>query len=84
MAAGERAVVLARGNEVSVKDLADELTFRTSKRSRKPSYASLKDMEAQMIKETLDRCAGNKSMAARMLGMSRKTLYKRIEDLNLQ
>lgn len=79
----ERAVVLARGKEVSVRDLPDELAPQAPRRSQKPSFASLKDMEARMIREALDRCAGNKSMAARMLGVSRKTLYKRLVDFNL-
>jgi DNA-binding NtrC family response regulator len=40
-------------------------------------------MEIQAIRETLERCDGNKSMAARMLGMSRKALYKRLADFKL-
>ncbi len=79
----ERAVVLARSKEISVRDLPAELLPQVNSAQQKPSFSSLKDMEAQMIRETLERCNGNKSMAARMLGLSRKALYKRLADFNL-
>lgn len=37
-------------------------------------------MEKQEINKALHECKGNKSKAARMLGISRKALYKRIEE----
>ncbi len=79
----ERAVVLARGKEICVRDLSNELLPKTPPAKQHPSFTSLKDMEARMIRETLERCGGNKSMASRMLGMSRKALYKRLADFNL-
>jgi DNA-binding NtrC family response regulator len=40
-------------------------------------------MEAQMIRDALERFGGNKSLAARTLGMSRKALYKRLADFGI-
>jgi DNA-binding NtrC family response regulator len=79
----ERAVVLARGREISERELPEGLGVRKALAKKKVPFSSLKEMEIQVIRETLERCGGNKSMAARMLGMSRKALYKRLADFNL-
>ncbi len=43
----------------------------------------LAEMERQRIIDALARCAGNQTEAAQALGISRRTLVKRISDLNL-
>jgi DNA-binding NtrC family response regulator len=44
---------------------------------------SAKDQERLRIVSALERCAGNQSQAARLLGMSRRTLINRIEEYGL-
>ncbi|WP_230979984.1 sigma-54 interaction domain-containing protein [Steroidobacter gossypii] len=41
---------------------------------------SLSDIERAVIKETLRRCAGNKTRTAAVLGISVKTLYNRLNE----
>jgi transcriptional regulator with PAS, ATPase and Fis domain len=43
----------------------------------------LADLEVWAIREALRRAHGNKSMAARILGISRDTLYRRLNELDL-
>jgi two-component system response regulator AtoC len=43
----------------------------------------LAEMERQRIIDALARCAGNQTEAAQALGISRRTLVKRLSDLNL-
>ena len=45
---------------------------------------SLADAEAEQIRKVLVATNGNKSRAAQILGIERKTLYRKIERMNLQ
>ena len=47
--------------------------------NHKPSIMPLSKMEQQHIQLTLDRCHGNISLAAEMLGVSRQTLYNKLK-----
>ncbi len=45
---------------------------------RIPVGSSLAEAERELILATLDECGGNKSSAAKVLGISLKTLYNRL------
>lgn len=44
---------------------------------------TLEEMERDAISEALRRCDGNMSEAAKQLGITRQTLYRRIEKFKL-
>jgi two-component system response regulator HydG len=83
----ERAVVLSKGDRISMKDLPPEL-YSSAKKSPSEERASisgsektLRELECQAIKDALESCGGNKSKASRALGISRKALYKRMSEI---
>lgn len=43
----------------------------------------LEDVEEQTVRRVMDLCEGNLSQAARMLGITRKTLYKKMDKYGL-
>jgi two-component system NtrC family response regulator len=45
---------------------------------------ALRDAELEMIKRALEKSGGNKAQAARMLGISRQALYRRLADLDVE
>jgi DNA-binding NtrC family response regulator len=45
-------------------------------------FLSLKEMEEGHIRKAMVRADGNKSKAAKLLGISRMTLYRKLEDLD--
>lgn len=45
---------------------------------------SIKDTEEQLIQEALIRSKGNQSIAAKMLGISRQTLNKKLKNILLK
>ncbi len=80
----ERAVVLAKGDAIRESELPEELVCSSEGGpSVQNSIQTLKELEAQAIRETLEKCQGNKSQTAKMLGFSRKALYKRLRDFQI-
>jgi transcriptional regulator of acetoin/glycerol metabolism len=51
---------------------------------QEPSGSTLKDTEKNQILAALEKCSGNKSRAAEMLGISRRTLHRKFKDWNLK
>ncbi len=82
----ERAVVLAKGDYITLGDLPEELTppVKTIQGMKAVTPVAeritLWDIELQAVMESLKKCDGNKSKAARLLGISRKAFYKRLND----
>lgn len=77
----EGLVVLAKGRKATVEDLPEVVCSKAACVVNGRSIRTLRELEGQTIKEALQQCDGNKSRAAKLLGISRKTLYKRIEGL---
>jgi len=80
----ERAIVLARGSEITPDELPEELLHGPPEPSAPAPGASvqtLKELEVNAIRSALEECNGNKSKAAKLLGISRKTFYKRLREI---
>ena len=48
------------------------------------SSSSVSDMEKEMIKDALIKTRGNKRKAAKLLGLSERTLYRKINKYGLR
>ena len=80
----ERAVALLRFDEVTVDDLPEKIQSYRSDRvvvaaGDLDEVVSLDELERRYILKVLALCGGNKSRAADLLGLDRRTLYRRIE-----
>jgi DNA-binding NtrC family response regulator len=80
----ERAVTLARGPRLTPADLPERVSSSRSAaailaRSSGQSL-TLRELEREYIVETLKQTGGNKSKAAQMLGLDRKTLYRKLDE----
>jgi len=80
----ERAVILAEGEDVEESHLPDAVRAFASARRRGRIRRTLAELEADYIAETLEAVRGNKSEAARILGISRKNLYERLARYSRQ
>jgi len=79
----ERAVALCRAHSVEVEDLPDRIrSYETSHvvvSSEDPSeLVPLEEVERRYIARVLEAAGGNKTLAARILGFDRKTLYRKL------
>jgi two-component system response regulator HydG len=80
----ERAVALTRTSEVSSDSLPDKIRNHKSSRlvidAADPSeLITLAEMEKRYVRRVLAACGGNKTQAARILGIDRRSLYRRLE-----
>lgn len=80
----ERAVIVAKGAEIDVADLPEGLRAAAGQRARAGRRPSLREIEDDYIRETLAGTKGNKTEAARILGISRKNLYERLQKAEVR
>ena len=82
----ERAVIFARGQTIDAGDLdlSSEGAGSDDAASRPAEPGTLKQHERRLISEALERWQGNRTRAARELGISRRTLFNKIRDLGLE
>ena len=76
----EKAVILSEGDELSAKDIQLD-------RAAAPSVTTIKAVseaeEELLVRDAMERTAGNISAAAKMLGVSRPTLYAKLKKYGL-
>ena len=74
----ERLTILA--SRVDGEEVQDALT---AMESRDRPVETLADAEEDQIRKVLTATGGNKSKAAQILGIERKTLYRKLERMKL-
>jgi len=77
----EFAVIRCGGAVIQPEDLPPEIGAPSDFGSSIPGDP-LNDEKARFL-DALDRSRGNRALAARLLGISRATLYRRLADLNI-
>ncbi len=80
----ERAVALCRLDEITVMDLPAKMHEQASSQivimtDVANELLSLDAMERRYVRKVLDAVGGNKTHAARVLGIDRRSLYRRLE-----
>jgi two-component system, NtrC family, response regulator AtoC len=78
----ERAVALNTSGVFDIEDLPEEIqtTRRAPAAAGDHAWLSLEQMEDRYIQEVLDAVQGNISRAAEILGIDRRTLYRKLEN----
>ncbi|HEY3169171.1 MAG TPA: sigma 54-interacting transcriptional regulator, partial [Candidatus Binatia bacterium] len=80
----ERAVLLGKGALIGVEDLPAHLVARGESAivlaQALGKQFTLRDLEREYIGKVLETTRGNKTEAARILGVDRTTLYRKLEE----
>jgi DNA-binding NtrC family response regulator len=82
----ERAVALTRFQEIVIGDLPDKIRDYESTTlliggDNPDEFVTLAEMEKRYVRKVLQATGGNKTHAARILGVGRRTLYRWLERL---
>ncbi len=88
MHAVERAVILARGDVLDAEDLPEALGADPGRSLAGPGGpaalsvplgTTLDEVERQVIRETLRQTRGDKTLAAQLLGIAPRTIYRKLD-----
>ena len=79
----ERATAICRGEEISLADLPAKIVNHMPERfevaTTPDQLITLDEMERRYVRQVLASTNGNKTHAARVLGIDRRSLYRRLE-----
>ena len=90
----ERAVVLSRGTEIAVEDLPESVRTSQMARAAGlpgvmnategrtltvPLGTTMEEIELRVIRETLRQTKGDKNLAAQLLGIAARTIYRKLD-----
>ena len=79
----QRAVVLCRGDRIDLADLPEGVREADAVPAREivvPIGTPLEEIERRVIHETLRHTGGDKTLAARLLGLSARTIYRKLSS----
>jgi DNA-binding NtrC family response regulator len=79
----ERAVIIAQGRMIDIDDLPTAVRgAETNKTVEIEVGSTIDEIEKRMILQTLAYTRGDRSRAAQILGIGRKTLYRKLQQYN--
>lgn len=84
----EHGVVMSTGAKIGIRDFPMTLRQAKANFSGKPAalaasgnYLNLQETEHRLIMRALDESKGNRTEAAKRLGISRRTLHRRLQEI---
>ncbi len=87
----ERLIVLSDGPVVRAADVERELARAPLSRSAAGDSEAngmldvrVREVEREAINTALQKAGGNRTVAARLLGVSRRTLYNKMQELGVR
>ena len=84
----ERAVLLGKGSRIELEDLPPNIVIDGQSSivlaQALTRQLTLRDLEREYVAKVLDATNGNKTEAAKILGVDRTTLYRKLEEYKLK
>lgn len=79
----QRAMVLSSGPQIQVKDLPSPLLYHAEAGTVAPEVTTLRDLERQAILQALEATGGDRWRAAKLLGIGRTTIYRKLKEYRI-
>jgi len=80
----QRALAVAAGPQIQEGDLSSNVLNYVGEVSRAEEVATLQRMERQAILQALDTTGGDRVRAARLLGIGKSTIYRKLKEYGLE
>jgi len=82
----ERAIIICSSGYIQLSDLPEEIQYNKLKQTTKTiqTQTNFRLLNRETILEALKETNGNKTLAAKLLGVHRTTLWRKIKELNIQ
>lgn len=80
----QRALALGAGPEIQVRDLPSSLLYAMKNESGKQQFSTLREMERDAIRQALEVTGGDRLRAAKLLGIGKTTVYRKIKEYDLE
>jgi two-component system NtrC family response regulator len=74
----ERAIILSENDLITAGTLPQEIVGALDGTEKRGIFPTLEQSERQLIMRVLNHVGGNRTVAAKMLGIGRKTLYRKM------
>lgn len=79
-----RALALSSGLKLEVNNLPSTIIYRTEQRSGVRDTVRLQELERKAIIEALQAAGGDRVRAAKMLGIGKTTIYRKVKEYHLE
>jgi two-component system response regulator AtoC len=79
----QRALVLGAGPVIQTKDLPSNVLYQVGPPAEGPEISPLEEMERCAILEALRAAGGDRLRAAKMLGIGKTTIYRKLKEYRL-
>jgi transcriptional regulator of acetoin/glycerol metabolism len=82
----EHAVVLCRGEKISARDLPPSVRGGRAAETQlsQRNDLTVKEVEKQLVVRALKDTDGNRTLAAKKIGMSRRTFHRKLHTYHLE
>ena len=80
----QRALALGAPPEIQVSDLPSNLVYGMQNESGKRRFSTLREIERDAIRQALEVSGGDRLRAARLLGIGKTTVYRKIKEYDLE
>jgi DNA-binding NtrC family response regulator len=79
----QRALALGSGPEIEVRDLPSNLLYAMQNETGKRRFSTLREIERDAIRQALEISGGDRLRAAKLLGIGKTTVYRKIKEYEL-
>jgi DNA-binding NtrC family response regulator len=80
----QRALVLSTGPMIQVKDLPSNVLYPSGEAAAGSQVSTLNELERNAILQALEAAGGDRVRAARLLGIGKTTIYRKLKEYGLE